>query len=95
MSETLTTDTPVTDTLATETPMTPHCIHHWVLAHPEDDVIRGRCKLCGEQREYPASVEGASRQGAYEEAAALAKSVSLLPDVGGGIGLPQSAEAPY
>ena len=59
------------------------CIHHWVLAHPEDDVIRGRCKHCGATREYPASVEGASRQGVYEEAAALKTSVSLLPDSGG------------
>lgn len=94
MSETLTTDTPQTDTLAMETPTAPRCVHHWVLAHPQDDVIRGRCKLCGEQREYPASVEGASRQGAYEEAAALGKSVSLLPDVGGGSGMPSGSELP-
>ena len=59
------------------------CTHHWVLAHPEDDVIRGRCKRCGATREYPASVEGASRQGVYDEAASLGQSVSLLPDLGG------------
>jgi hypothetical protein len=58
------------------------CTHHWVLSHPEDDVIRGRCKRCGAHREYPASVEGASRQGVYDEAAALGRSVSLLPDGG-------------
>lgn len=59
------------------------CVHHWVLGLPEDDIIRGRCKRCGAVREYPASVEGASRQGVYDEAASLGKSVSLLPDAGG------------
>ena len=68
------------------------CVHHWVLAHPEDDVVRGRCKRCGETREYPASVEGASRQGVYDEAASMNRIVSLLPDIagdrGGDRGLP-------
>ena len=59
------------------------CVHHWVLSPPHDDVILGKCKRCGTQREYPASVEGASRQGVYDEAASLSKSVSLLPDAGG------------
>ena len=56
------------------------CVHHWVLARPEDEVIRGRCKRCGATREYPASLEGASRQGVYEEAASLKGSIALLPD---------------
>jgi len=72
----------------TETLTTEACVHHWVLGLPEDDVIRGRCKRCGATREYPASVEGASRNGIYDEAASLNKSVSLLPDVGGGQKLP-------
>jgi hypothetical protein len=58
------------------------CVHHWILSVPDDDVIRGRCKRCGATREYPASVEGASREGVYGEAAALSKTVSLLPDAG-------------
>ena len=58
------------------------CVHHWVLGLPEDDIIKGRCKRCGETREYPASVEGASRQGVYDEAASLSKTVALLPDNG-------------
>jgi hypothetical protein len=58
------------------------CRHHWVLSHPEDQVVRGRCKHCGARRDYPASVEGASRQGVYDEAAALGRTVSLLPDAG-------------
>jgi hypothetical protein len=45
-------------------------------------VIRGKCKRCGTVREYPASVEGASRQGVYDEAASLSRNVSLLPDAG-------------
>jgi hypothetical protein len=57
------------------------------LSLPEDDVVRGRCKRCGAKREYPASVEGASRAGIYDEAASLSRSVTLLPD-GGGSGLP-------
>lgn len=67
-----------TDTL-TENCLRGHA-HHWVLGLPEDDVVKGRCKRCGLQREYPASVEGASRQGVYDEAASLNKTVELLPD---------------
>ena len=58
------------------------CVHHWVLGMPEEEVIRGRCKRCGATREYPASVDGMSRQGVYDEAASLNRSVSLLPDAG-------------
>ncbi|MDP9237739.1 MAG: hypothetical protein M3P30_10185 [Chloroflexota bacterium] len=68
--------------------LTQNCVHHWVLAHPEADVIRGRCKRCGATRDYPASVEGASRQGVYDEAASLNRTVSLLPDMGGPDRLP-------
>lgn len=67
--------------------LTGTCVHHWVLALPEADVVRGRCKRCGATREYPASVEGASRQGMYDEAASLKRTVTLLPD-GGSDGLP-------
>jgi hypothetical protein len=64
------------------------CVHHWVLGLPEDDVIRGRCKRCGIEREYPATVEGASREGVYDEAAGLGKGMGSLADAGGGGGLP-------
>jgi hypothetical protein len=63
------------------------CTHHWVLSLPEDDVVRGRCKRCGATREYPASVEGASRQGVYDEAAAMGRTIKLLPDLGNDRGL--------
>ena len=59
-----------------ETLTTGTCVHHWVLARPEDEVVRGRCKRCGATREYPASVEGASREGVYEEAASLKSRMS-------------------
>jgi hypothetical protein len=59
-----------------------NCVHHWVLSLPEDDVVKGRCKRCGATRDYPASVEGASREGIYDEAASLGRSISLLPEGG-------------
>jgi hypothetical protein len=59
------------------------CTHHWVLATPEDDIVRGRCKRCGATREYPASLDGASREGIYAEAASL-KRVDSLPSALGG-----------
>jgi hypothetical protein len=62
------------------------CVHHWVLGHPDANVVRGRCKRCGATREYPASVDGTSRQGIYDEAASLGKTISLLPDVWGSKG---------
>lgn len=68
---------------ATYPERTSACRHHWVLATPDEDVVRGRCKLCGATREYPASLDGASRQGIYAEAASLKQSVSLLPSAGG------------
>ncbi len=71
---------------------TTNCTHHWILGLPEDDIVRGRCKRCGLVREYPASVEGASRLGMYDEAASLGRSVSLLPDSGRG-GLPGAGRA--
>ena len=33
------------------------CTHHWILSEPDEDVVRGACKLCGAIRDYPASLE--------------------------------------
>ena len=63
--------------------ITETCVHHWVLSHPEDDIVRGRCKRCGSTREYPASVEGASREGVYDEAASFSKTAGLPSGLGG------------
>lgn len=67
------------------------CVHHWLLGAPKDDIVRGQCKRCGATRFYPASVEGASRQGLYDEAASLGGSSRLSPDIGIGRGLPGRA----
>jgi len=64
------------------------CVHHWLLAAPDGNTIAGRCKLCGARRDFPASVEGASRQGVYDEAAGLSRTVKLMPDLGLGTRLP-------
>jgi len=29
------------------------CVHHWLLGTPTGPVTQGRCKKCGEEREYP------------------------------------------
>ena len=47
--------------------LTAQCVHHWVLGVPEDEVVRGRCKLCGAVREYPAALELAAKPAAAEE----------------------------
>ena len=60
------------------------CVHHWILSVPEDDVVKGRCKRCGAHRDYPASVEGASRQGMYDEAASLGRGASMMSESGRG-----------
>ena len=31
---------------------TPHCPHHWIIETPEGPVSNGRCKLCGDEREF-------------------------------------------
>ncbi len=62
--------------------LTENCVHHWVLAHPEDDVIHGRCKRCNATREYPASVEDAAKPDPYEDASKINRTIALLPDGG-------------
>ncbi len=36
---------------------TTHCPHHWIIETPEGPVSMGRCRLCGEEREFNNSVE--------------------------------------
>lgn len=59
------------------------CTHYWVLATPDEDVVHGRCKRCGETRDYPASLDGASREGNTAEAASLRQAVPNLRTAGG------------
>jgi hypothetical protein len=63
--------------------MSKPCVHHWVLSAPTSDVVHGRCKRCGARRDYPASVDGVSREGIYGEAASLNKSIAQLPEFEG------------
>ena len=61
------------------------CTHHWVLSAPDEDIVHGRCKRCGTTREYPASLDGASREGIYAEAASLRQSTPVRATAGGGL----------
>jgi hypothetical protein len=40
---------PVEDTTVVEVPT---CQHHWVIASPRGAMSSGRCKRCGEEREF-------------------------------------------
>ncbi|MBF6601214.1 MAG: hypothetical protein IVW36_11965 [Dehalococcoidia bacterium] len=33
------------------------CAHHWVIASPNGETSRGRCKRCGTEKEFPNSAE--------------------------------------
>ncbi len=33
------------------------CAHHWIIATSEGPVSKGRCRLCGEEREFSNSIE--------------------------------------
>ena len=35
----------------------PTCPHHWVIASPDGEMSLGRCKVCGEEKEFPNSAE--------------------------------------
>ena len=35
----------------------PVCTHHWLIETPTGPVSRGRCKLCGEERDFSNSIE--------------------------------------
>ena len=36
---------------------TTHCSHHWIIETPKGPVSKGRCKLCGEEKEFSNSAE--------------------------------------
>jgi hypothetical protein len=40
--------------------LTNGCVHHWILGSPTEDIVPGRCKLCGAVRDYPATLEAIS-----------------------------------
>ena len=36
---------------------TTHCPHHWIIETPEGPVSKGKCRMCGEEREFSNSVD--------------------------------------
>ncbi len=44
----------VTESVATEAPT---CAHHWIIDSPRGAMSSGRCKRCGEEREFRNSTE--------------------------------------
>jgi hypothetical protein len=44
-------ETPVVETPAVD-PEVPTCQHHWVIESPRGALSSGRCKVCGEIREF-------------------------------------------
>ncbi len=34
-----------------------NCRHHWLLGQPEGGAIRARCKICGDEKVYPAVLD--------------------------------------
>ncbi|HZP57044.1 MAG TPA: hypothetical protein VFC53_05765 [Dehalococcoidia bacterium] len=64
-----------------ESMATAACVHHWVLGTPEDEVVRGRCKRCGMEREYPASLDFSGPATIVDEVARpVSRPVRLVPD---------------
>ena len=39
------------------------CVHHWVIDPPNGAVSKGRCKVCGEEKEFRNSFEYSSWYG--------------------------------
>ncbi len=43
------------------------CAHHWVLSEPAENHVPGRCKHCGEEREFPGTPDGTKRFDDFQE----------------------------
>ena len=43
------------------------CCHYWVLSPPAADVVRGRCKRCRAEREFPARLDETDRSNDHED----------------------------
>ena len=40
-----------------QSPEAPTCAHHWVIATPNGAMSNGKCKVCGQEKEFPNSAE--------------------------------------
>lgn len=43
------------------------CAHHWLLSEPTQGYVPGRCRRCGEERQFPASPDGTRRFDDFQE----------------------------
>lgn len=57
------------------------CIHHWLIDSPSGPVAHGRCKLCGEERDFDNSslYEKAGKRGGHRSAITAAIQEVLGP----------------
>jgi hypothetical protein len=53
----------VEETTAEATPEDNGCVHHWVIDPPNGAVSEGRCKACGQKKEFRNSFEYSSWYG--------------------------------
>ena len=42
-----------------DVPEQPECQHHWVIAKPSGPVSRGKCRVCGEEKDFQNFMENA------------------------------------
>jgi hypothetical protein len=45
-------EAPEVQTPEVQTPPEPTCRHHWLIESPRGALSSGRCKICGEEREF-------------------------------------------
>jgi hypothetical protein len=68
------------------------CVHYWIIDIPAGPVSRGKCRLCGESREFRNSLETESSWGddvsLFQAAAAWRSSLVQL----GGLGVEYEEE---
>jgi len=60
----------------------PVCRHHWILGAPVDGTVPGRCKKCGETRNYPAVIDDYDR--GDEDSERRLSNVALAATAAGG-----------
>ena len=56
---------------------TTKCAHHWLIETAEGPVSKGKCQLCGEEREFSNSVQFMAT---YWKPQAQRSSAALLPE---------------
>lgn len=62
--------------------MTEGCTHHWLIESPSGPVAHGRCKLCGEERDFDNSYlfEKIGKKGGHRAAITAAVQEVLGPN---------------